>query len=186
MVMLAPRHPAIVPQPFLASALWKARPDGTGFVVVDESDATQVSRSFVVAAYDASAKLTWRKEFPFQPVPLTDSLVQSFATTVFAGRVAANAIDDARRSLEKQLVRPANLPTINGLVVGRDGSIWIERELAGQSSRRWTAISAAGEIVGVMVFPPGARLAYADLGEALTIEQNADGIPQVVRYRVVR
>jgi len=172
----------VSPQPFLAHPMWKARPDGSGIVLAEAPVVTANGpATFTIQTFDGSGKRVAARNYSYQPMALTDRLLDSVVTAQ-TGRFGP----DGERSFREQLVTPKYLPPITQLVVGLHGATWVRREQFGHGGAMWNVIDGSGAIVGRVTMPAGLRVVYADLSQVLGVERDADGIPWVVRYRVGR
>lgn len=124
-------------------------------------------------------EVLYRRRFAYDPVPMPDA-------------VRERLLDQRARSLPEDLIVPfreaARLPPhripVTGLIVGRDGTLWI-RMVDTLDGREYRVLDPAGEPVGSLQLPLNARIAVAERGRIWTIEVDASGQESVVGYRVL-
>jgi hypothetical protein len=99
---------------------------------------------------------------------------------------AGSAGEKTEVELRSWLHIPAYAPPITEMIVGRDGSAWLRREDFRYSGLRWDVIDPSGALVAQIAMPKALRVVYADMTQVLGVELDADDVPWIARYRVVR
>jgi hypothetical protein len=80
----------------------------------------------------------------------------------------------------------AVIPVIRALALGPDGELWVERRINGVSGSAVDTFDSTGTFQGTL--PDGAPFPAAFLrpDRVVAVEQDADGVPRVTLYNVVR
>jgi hypothetical protein len=161
--------------------LWRVIPDGSGVIVVYRTAAVRAPGSYTVRKLDPNGKLVWAHSIVYEPTPITNRIRDSLITWRAAG-----TDDKTKAELRTWLYIPPNAPPITEMTVGRDGSTWLRREDLKYSGLRWDVMDPSGALVAQVAMPKGLRVMYADMTQVLGVERDADDVPWVVRYRVMR
>jgi hypothetical protein len=80
---------------------------------------------------------------------------------------------------------PTTLPPFRSVRIGRDGSIWLNRNTPGSPTPEFLVLSPTGDVVGVARLPR-ANMAVHEMTRTTVwvSESDDDGFLSVVRYRV--
>src|SRR5690606_38703450 len=133
-----------------------------------------------VSALDVRGDTLFTRVYPFDPVPIPQSVRDSTMKareSELRGR--SPELADAFRDRARP---PATYPPVTSLVVGSDGTIWMERPDAG-GMRVYFAIAQDGEPLGTVELPRSSRLAAADRSRVWVLERDENDVESVVRYR---
>ncbi|HEY8484047.1 MAG TPA: 6-bladed beta-propeller [Longimicrobiales bacterium] len=178
------------PQPFGDSPLVEAAPDGSGLVLVERWAAEAADRAhFTVTRIDPSGRVLFSRQYryPARPMPkaLADSVFQAEVAIALQARgpnLSSRA--QAEERVREALYLPGHLPPITGVVIGRDGTIWLRREDLGEASVEWLVLGEDGGVLGALRAPRGLRILRAQRGSIWGVEEDTLGVPYVVKYRV--
>lgn len=160
-------------RPFCRETLLRESPDGMHLAAVDQLNDSTVE----VAMMRRDGGVIWKRRVNLLPMPMTNAAWDSIIST----RVRPTT-PPAARSAWRDLKAPSKFPPVRTLLVGRDGSLWLEGW--GKNVRPWTALRPDGSVLGVVNLPGRAKLAVADVKQIWTIELDQDDLPSIVRYRV--
>jgi hypothetical protein len=168
-------------QPFQANAVWAGRPDGGGFALVDAPIAeTDRASAYVVETFDGDGKRVASRSYAYQPVPVTDSMAENVIRR-FVDRLGPAAEQSAR----DQLVVPKFKPAVRNILMGRDGSTWVQRDRAAGGTS-WDVIDPRGNRIAQLAVPDNVFLHYADMTQVVGVERVSDSRSIVVKYTVQR
>ena len=78
---------------------------------------------------------------------------------------------------------PASYPPVKRLLIGIDGTIWLEMETAALG-HRWHVLNAKGDVVGQVNLAQNVELKAASRGAVWGVEKDQDDLESVVRYKV--
>lgn len=78
---------------------------------------------------------------------------------------------------------PATYPAIGRVLNDRDGTTWFYAATASRE-REWQMLDAAGGLAATVRIPRAVTIWVAERGMLLGIETDADGLMQVVRFRL--
>lgn len=137
-------------QPFEDGPLVKLATNGKRLVIV-ERRAERGTRHFRVTAKDDTGDTLYSRSFPYRPVPLTADYINR-AVEELLGQNASRP-PELRRRIESAIHRPDHLPTITGLALGEDGTLWLRPEESAESLMRWTVLDDQGSLLFDIHFP---------------------------------
>jgi|CXWL01.1.fsa_nt_gi hypothetical protein len=160
-------------RPFCRETLLRESPDGMHLAAVDQLNDSTVE----VAMMRRDGGVIWKRRAIIPPMTMTSVAWDS----IIATRVRP-ATPPAARSAWRDLKAPSKFPPVRSLLVGRDGSLWLEGW--GKNVRPWTVLRPDGSALGVVNLPGRAKLAVADVKQIWTIELDQDDLPSIVRYRL--
>ncbi len=160
-------------KPFCRETLLRESPDGMRLAAVDQINDSTVE----VAMMRRDGAVTWKRRVTLTPMPMTSAAWDS----IIATRVRPTT-PPAVRNAWGALKAPSRFPLVRTVVVGRDGSLWLEGW--GKNVRPWTALRPDGSVLGAVNLTGRAKLAVADVKQIWTIELDQDDLPSIVRYRL--
>jgi hypothetical protein len=175
-----------LPLPY--NSLWDVAPDGSTVAVVHRPPAASGQRaSFRVASYRASGQVIFDRAYNYTPralPPESRDSIHEVLATLFVRAGFVQAPGQARTFARDSVALPRFQPTVADLAVGRDGTIWLGRELLGVQTREYTVLAPDGRILAFVAAPLGVRILQADRTTAWGVETDEDEVPYVVRFRV--
>jgi hypothetical protein len=130
-----------------------------------------------VAMMRRNGTVTWKRRVAISPMPMTSAAWDS----IIASRRKPTPPPAVEKALAA-LKAPSKFPPVRTVIVGRDGSLWLEGW--GKNVRPWTALRPDGSTLGIVNLPGRAKLAVADVKQIWTIELDQDDLPSIVRYRL--
>lgn len=149
-----------------------------GSVLVHAADTD--SASYRVTVIDHRGDTTMARNFPFTPVPVSQFKLDSAA----AEQVERDATSDPRFVSSRPPLTPGTtLPPIRTMVLGRDGTVWLEEEEE-LPTHQWLVLSDSGDPIGRVTLPANARLRVAERGMVWATITDDDDLVGIVRYRV--
>jgi hypothetical protein len=186
---------ARLPHPFGDAPLVAVTPDGSEIVFVERYSAARAGpASFLVARFDVrTGKRTARRHeylaSPIQPASvdsivsrMVDSANTPLARWFYYGFPSPGA---AKATVRAALDVPSYHVPVTEVVAGADRTVWLRE----QTSGRWSAYGADGEVAGRIAIPPGARFLYADdraIWVGVELPRGQPGARVLVRYRLER
>lgn len=118
-----------------------------------------------VTAVRLSGDTVFDRSYPFEPVAIPDSVVARYTTA---------GLD---------LPVPDVFPPLDGVVVGHDGTVWVEMiEIRGE--RNYTVLGPAGDLLTTLTLSGDARIAAAERERIWVVERDALDVESVVVYRL--
>ncbi len=171
--------------PFPNPVAWAVSPDGsrigTATATIRSSDGGELHLTVIKSTGDT----LFARTVPFSGIPIDPVAAQHTLEAKYAEMAAGNSTCGpnalANYRAKAPALTPLAQPPIKGLVVGRDGTLWLDVVLRG-----WSGVMVfdpKGNVIGRLHLPPGAILAEAERGRIWVIEQ---GGTSVMRYRVDR
>lgn len=174
-------------QPFLDNQLIILDRSGRGLVTVDRAALPQPEPRFTVTRLGESGDTVFSRAFPYTPLPIPDSEVDSVANA-FVESVVESFGASVRRAAEEQtrakLYRPAHRPPVQSTHVGSDGSIWLNLASKSDSASTWLVLHEDGNPVGTVSLPSGLRINEARSGTIWGTVNDELDVPYIVRYSV--
>ncbi len=160
-------------KPFCRQTLLRESPDGMHLAAVDQMSDSMVE----VAMMRRDGGQIWKRRLALGPKVMTRSAWDSII-----GSRTKLPMAPAARDAWLSLKAPPRFPPVRTVLVGRDGSLWIEGW--GTNVRPWTVLRPDGSTLGTITLPGRAKLAVADLKQIWSIELDEDDLPSIVRYRI--
>lgn len=162
---------------------------GLWFAVARRSDCGSQAR-YVVARISLQRDTLWRTtvECPRVSVPrnFVDSVVAANKERVV--RTMSVAPGYAEAQIRPKIGNVSSFTPLRALHVGNDGSIWLRPFVApGDSIEVWVRADAPAGAPQQFTLPPRAQLKVViDASRIWVLEHDADDLPTLVRYRVMR
>jgi hypothetical protein len=180
-----------LPQPFSDAALVAATPDGSGIIVVERPAATIAGVAhYHVTRYAADGPVVFSTEHAYTAVPLprptVDSVVSELVARQARGFGGPRAADTVVRAV---LNTPAFVPPVAGILVGRDGSIWLahrEPDSRPVIAPTYDVLDPTGRRVATLSLSRPGRIVAADLTTVWVAETGDRDATVVVRYPVTK
>jgi hypothetical protein len=169
--------------PLVTSILSAGAHDGSRVVIVNPEVSGRNAGTFAVTVIGTAGDTIFTRRHPvaLERIPGAEwqKAVDERATSMARLRPAHAA---AYRSAVRP---PAAYPPFVGVMVGRDGSIWLRGRIV-QDERRYLVLDSRGNVHGTFALKSAFTIAEADLTNIWVVEPDADGVPSVVRYGVRR
>jgi hypothetical protein len=170
--------------PYKQRSAWQSSVDGRCVVIVMMPPASLTAGkdtgSIVVTAIGERGDTIYSRALSVDLFPLTPQTVDSIRDRNhggFGGRSESQLHDEILKLL------PAHYPPVGGVVVGRDGTAWIElRREAGALS--WLVLDGLGKTIGFVSTPAGMTLRQADRDHVWATDAHGSRATTLVRYRV--
>ena len=180
-------------QPFGASEMVVVSEHRPEIVIVERPIATDAAKGELrVTKLGLDGDTIYSRSFGYVPKPvppaLPDSLAAAFARrpSTLPPSMAASwpAPGRAEQLARASLFVPPYLPAARSLVVGRDGTVWIQREDTGGDTSEWWVIDEEGRAVASMRLPAGLRVLAAARDRVWGTETDEMDVPYIVRYEI--
>ncbi|HRP08152.1 MAG TPA: 6-bladed beta-propeller [Gemmatimonadales bacterium] len=146
--------------------------------VVPGADLDQTSYRVAMLRYDGDTVFV--REFPYQPLPVTDSIRDSVLERV---NKSMEGMPPAYVSARPSYEMPTTLPPLRRLLIGRDSTLWLEEEDVAPE-HRWKVLDLRGDPVGVVTVPAAVRLLVAQRDMVWGAETDENDLEGIVRMRV--
>ncbi|MBK7351675.1 MAG: hypothetical protein IPI92_17625 [Gemmatimonadetes bacterium] len=180
----------MLPQPFSDASYLAYASDGSMRARVDRPAAPRgaAEATFTVTAWrGAESRPLWRREVSYRPARITSARIAKALEPFAHPDPAAPPTPITADSIRAHLYLPPMLPPVSAQpVVGRDGHIWLQVQLADSPPDRaeWMLLSPNGYPIRRVTTDPRFRLLEADRSTLWGVIDDRDDVPQVVRYRV--
>jgi len=186
----------IAPQYLRDGSLWSIAPDGSWIVLVNRRSAVQPEgTTFEVIKIDPAGDTLFAGRYPYRALETPAASLDS-AVTLYEGIAERHgtfgSAAEAHDSIRAAAYLPRYRTPITRVVAGRDGTVWLRRELARRDSVEWNVIGPDGEMNATLMLPRSLTVyqAQRDMiwGTAGEVRSSIPGVwvkrPVVVRYRV--
>ena len=187
-------------QPLNDSPWWVPVPGGEGIVVVDGPAASRDTDTTVDVLWIGVGGARLRRTIPYQPVPVPasfrDSIREEGISKIAGARgysaatgepvASGSSRSDAEKLIDEQLFQPRFFPPVTGILVGRDGTVWLRREETTEGDMKWEAVNREGTEWGSVPVPRNLRLVAVEGDRVWGVLTDEIGDFQLVRYRVER
>jgi hypothetical protein len=142
--------------------------------------------TFRVTKLTLEGDTVFSREFAYVPQRLEDALVDSIIHSIgesFELRSSPRAPTPARAEIMARdaLYRPAFHPPVTALVFGKDGTLWLRREMLGETTVDWMILSHQGNPIGIVALPSGLQVRVANRGTVWGWETDELDVPYIVR-----
>lgn len=167
--------------------LLAAPPTGTPLVIVDRPPATGGGvATYRVLRVGLDGDTLDAATLEYDPVPLLAGQVDSIALAMARGWAESmNApVSAVAAEIASQIEWPAYQPPVTTVLAGRDGSVWLRREIVGASSARWEVLDEDLSPIGWVELPLGLELKVVARDRVYGIELDDLDVPSVVRFDV--
>ncbi|MEO5800835.1 MAG: hypothetical protein ABIS00_15445 [Gemmatimonadales bacterium] len=165
--------------PFCESSLTGNASDGSVFASVTLGPVTREMKSYHLTATGARGDTIYSRDYVFVPLVIPSRVADS-AVQRIRGRLRDNP--SALRAFAS-LPTPYAYEPVRTLLVGAEGTIWLEEWTTG-SGHRWLALNAKGDPVGRMELPHNSTLVAADRRSIWVTEENDDGVLGLARFGI--
>jgi hypothetical protein len=173
--------------PAPSGACYDYASDGRGVVIVQP----RIGRGYSVDFRGLSGA---RKSFDIneKPVKMSPEALSAWIErrAAWTRTAPGNHYDAFTRVLRKTVGDIEFMSPVTEARYSSDGMVWIRREaLPIRSSKRgqsvrWDVVDPAGKIAGIVTLPANAFIAAASRRRIWTIEENEDGIQELMSYRI--
>jgi hypothetical protein len=175
-------------QPFADNDLVGISSNRREIVSVQRAATDAASAEFTVTKLTLNGDTIWARAFKYAPrsIPegVVDSVVDEFGAAVLRGSDSAGG--RGRALALASFYRPPALPPVSSLLLGRDGSVWLQRENTGAKESDWWVLDVDGAMYGSVAFPANASLLAAEHGRVWAMVFDSLDVPYITRYAVAR
>ncbi len=166
--------------PFCYQARSVFAPDASRYGVILGTNATGPRAGYRLVVIASRGDTVVNRIFDYAPIAISghvaDSMRQARLTTM-------RGEPPPMLAALKDMALPATYPPVHGLLLGRDGTIWIE-QWAADASHHWLVLDPKGNPTGELTVPHNITIHAAERGQFWGIDTDADGLQSVVRYQV--
>lgn len=156
------------------------------YVVVRDAATSEREATFRVVALSARGDTLWSHAYPYRPIPLPGSVVDSTVTAMAAQFARpGGAPSFSAEQIRGALYVPSFFPPISSAITASDGTLWLQRERVGRSTE-WSVIAPSGEPAGTLRLPRSTRIMAATHEVVWGTEVDDADVPTVVRWRITR
>lgn len=177
-----------ISQTFTDTDLVSVHPLGLDVVIVSREASVSSNHSmFEITRISFTDDTIFRRSYHYSPRPMPDSLRRKELderSRAAEGMLGGERSGAMRATIRERLFLPDFLPPVTRVVRGRDGTIWIRREMDGRESVEWYALDGTGLFVGRASLPQAMRVLYGDLQNLIGYEVDQVGVIRVVRHRI--
>jgi hypothetical protein len=169
--------------PFGNSPKWGMSADLGRVVVAMASIEGDDSGSYEVYAVDLEGDTLFAERFPFRVEPISQAVGDSAIEARIAMVTQFFPDSDLAEAIRREGGVPPMYPPIVNLLLGSDGTAWIELR-AQPEGVPYHAIDSEGVPVGTLLLRPGSRIAAASANEMWVNERDDVGVQSLVKYAV--
>lgn len=176
-------------QPFLHPLMVATADDATSLVRVTTltKSGREIERLGIVKL-SARGDTLWRKELSFRGRPLRISDVRNTVDSIARSttNIRGAILVPNRQMIEDSIFRPTLWPPVQGLVIGVDGTIWLQQGSLSTPKNRYWRLSGDGSYEATVELPTGFVLRGATRHNVWGWRTDGDGLPAIERYRISR
>lgn len=166
--------------PFCASPVstdWSAT---AGMAIAVAGEAGTSTTPVQVIVLSPTGDTLMQRTLEFENLPVTEAAADSQAARLAA--IMASRPQHIRDAMPK-LPAASTWPPVRSLVLGTDGTVWLEIEEL-TPAHRWQMLSTKGEVIGSVDLPANFALRVASRTIIWGLETDEDDLESVVAYRV--
>jgi len=178
--IVAPDGARAVAEPFPTTPVYGVSPDSRLAAVVSMQMESQLLN---VVMLDAEGDTLVSEEHGFEGIPIPRSLSDSLVNARVSGIRPYNPAL-ARLYAERARI-PPYLPPAVSVIVGDDGTLWIEQWRSGQQ-RPYVVLDSSARGIGRLALPWSSRVAAGNAQLVWIVERDEVGLESLVRYRIRR
>lgn len=184
-----PRRPqSFSEQPFADGLIWSYSPTERALVVVERPAASSAEAAFRVSKLSLEGDTVFSRAYQAPALPVTqeevDSILDAQGRFLEDSPIFNVTAARGRELAEQSLYRPQFKPLITGLVLGKDGSVWLRRQATSGAGISWLVIDSEGEPTGQVDLPTSVQVQVVDPPYIYGWETDELDVPYVVRYRI--
>ena len=173
--------------PFVPRPLYAISADGQRLAELTVSLPTQLDGKYRVTLVQATGDTVFSTLHSYRGEPIPQRAQDSALAVVVPApghllNVPANLSERVRDEARARM--PSWSAPMETLLVGLDGTIWVEFR-PNREGRRYLVLNDRGEPIGEVLVPFATRVRQATRSHIWVTETDADGLSDVVRYRVV-
>jgi hypothetical protein len=143
----------------------------------------EYSGTYEVTALDLEGDTVFVRRFPFPVEPLSQSVGDSAIQAGIARVEEFFPNSDLADAVRRDGGYPPIYPPLVNLLLGSDGTVWIELR-AQPEGVSYHAIDSDGNPIGTLALRPGSRISAAAMNEVWVIERDEVGMQSLVKYAV--
>lgn len=176
-------------QPYADGPLWGFARAERAILRLDReaSDQTQ-NASFQLTKLSFAGDTLFSLSFGYEPIPVSqveaDSILDAMTTSLVDRGFRGLSALEARTWAEHGFYRPAFRSPIAGMVLGRDGTIWLAEAGLDPTTKTWLVLNAAGEGIGRVLLPSHLNVAAADRTAVWGSETDDLDVTYLRRFRI--
>ncbi len=149
---------------------------------VEQGPGREPPTTYRLTLVNESGAALFDRSYSFVPVPVPQAAIDS----LLAQQETRYArLGPEYTAFAKSLRPAANFPAVRRVLIGRDSTVWLEENAAGQG-HHWRVLDARGSVLGLLTLPDNVSLQAAELHTVWGYESDADGLQGIVRYRLER
>lgn len=178
------------PSVFQQGDLYALDPTGTSIVIVERppAESTEPHR-FTVTRVVLTGDTVFKGSYRYTPRPLNPERVREAQASLreWLGQVKLGGRGFTREDLDRMMAAlepPAFLAPVSGLVVARDGTIWLRREDLGHERVGWVILDVDGSRLALMESAADLAVRAAGREKLWGVIKDDLEVPYLVRYRV--
>jgi len=162
-------------------------PSLEAFVIVERGPATtSTGGSFRVLRVNLDGDTIASNQIVYVPVPVSDAMVDSIVGGM-AGRMAGRfdmSPSALAGEIKDQLDWPLYVPPVSTVLVGDDGSVWIERRPSENGSVKWEILDESFAVLGAVALPSNLEPKVVSRGELWAVQKDSLDVPHLLRFEI--
>ncbi len=178
-------------QPFRDGVLSTLTSNGRAFLILERPSSRSGDQGeFRLTRIELDGDTAYSRSYPYEPTPLPTDTVESYISALAerlqgsVGQRSGMATAKWVGLIREAVYTPEFYPPVSQLVAGRDGTIWLARSPATESSTEWLVLDKDGKPIGTVEIPGAMTLMVADRSMIWGIERDEFDVDYIVRYRI--
>lgn len=176
-----------VPVPFCASGKLAYSQNGQWLAFIEQRNAVGASADFRLAVVRSDGDSVFSVTMPYRPIEVDAGAADSALAKLrgFSEGLTPGGLPQQAMAAVDRIKVPATHAPVHAVIAGPDGTVWLGLE-RGEPAYTWLGLLPNGSTLGELTLPRNVRVVNATATQLWGIETDDDGVPSVVRYRVVR
>lgn len=166
--------------PFCTEVIEAASADGHLLAIASLARANAKEGAVRITVLSDMGDTVFSRLYPFVPQPIPSAVIDSARN-----RRARYGMSADSRAAAGRMNIPRFYPPFGGVLVGRDGTVWIEMRST-HTDHLWLALEKDGSVLGLLHLPEAVELKVAQRNRIWGFIENESGEQGIVRYAVTR
>jgi hypothetical protein len=179
------------PQPFADGPTWgMSRHRGEVVIVNRESPSSSADSTFTIRWHDYLGRVLRERSYSYSPKPISSQTTDSLFSFHVDRLVASTSWLDGRQraydAVRAALYIPDFYSPVRQLVVGQDGTVWLQTLGHWRTGTTWIVLSELGDPIGSVEAPAGLRIMAASRDHFWGIQLGRLDVQLLAMYTIQR
>ncbi len=159
-------------------------PTGNEIVVLSQPAGLDPPGNYRITRFDAMGVETLVRDYGYSPQKLPAAFADSVYSSVVDHLEQLIPRGQAMAAARRYWNIPEYSPPVSGMVVSRDGEVWLRRNLPDEGTATWLVLDSQGRIKATVTTPAGLRIHFVEGSTVWGTIRNELDVEFVVRYDI--